>query len=47
VSANVLHVDTAVLAWIRYAVADTPPVAAMLALAALLRQVYGWPSIAP
>ena len=28
------------LPWIRYAVAAVPPVAAMLALAALLRQVY-------
>ncbi len=35
-----LHVDPAALSWIRYAVAAVPPVAAaMLALAALLRQV--------
>ncbi len=40
VTANVLHVDPAALHWIRYAVAAVPPVAAMLALAALLRQVY-------
>ena len=40
VTANVLHVDPSALAWIRYAVAAVPPVAAMLALAALLRQVY-------
>lgn len=40
VTANVLHVDPSALAWTRYAVAAVPPVAAMLALAALLRQVY-------
>jgi Protein of unknown function (DUF2637) len=40
VAGNVLHVDTAHLAWTRYAVAAVPPVAAMLALAAVLRQVY-------
>jgi hypothetical protein len=40
VTANVLHVDPSGLFWIRYAVAAVPPVAAMLALAALLRQVY-------
>jgi hypothetical protein len=40
VTANVLHVDPAALGWTRYAVAAVPPVAAMLALAALLRQVY-------
>jgi hypothetical protein len=40
VTANVLHVDPAALGWTRYAVAAAPPVAAMLALAALLRQVY-------
>jgi hypothetical protein len=40
VCANILQVDTAALAWTRYAVAATPPIAAMLALAALLRQVY-------
>ncbi len=39
-TANVLHVDPSALAWTRYAVAAVPPVAAMLALAALLRQVY-------
>ncbi len=40
VMANVLHVDPAGLFWTRYAVAAVPPVAAMLALAALLRQAY-------
>ena len=40
VTANILHVDPADLFWTRYAVAAVPPVAAMLALAALLRQVY-------
>jgi len=40
VTGNVLHADTAHLVWARYAVAATPPIAAMLALAALLRHVY-------
>ena len=40
VTGNVLHVDPAALFWTRYAVAAVPPVAAMLALAALLRQAY-------
>lgn len=40
VTANVLHVEPAALAWTRYAVAAVPPVTATLALAALLRQVY-------
>jgi hypothetical protein len=40
VTGNVLHVDPAGLFWTRYAVAAVPPVAAMLALAALLRQAY-------
>jgi len=40
VTGNVLHVDTGHLAWARYAVAAVPPMAAMLALAALLRHVY-------
>lgn len=40
VTANVLHVDPSALFWTRYAVAAVPPIAAMLALAALLRQVY-------
>lgn len=40
VAFNVLHVDPVVLSWGRYAVAAVPPVAAMLALAALMRQVY-------
>jgi uncharacterized PurR-regulated membrane protein YhhQ (DUF165 family) len=39
VTANVLHVAT-IPAWGKYAVAAVPPVAAMLALAALLRHVY-------
>lgn len=37
---NVAHVNVANEWWARYAVAVVPPVAAMLALAALLRQVY-------
>jgi hypothetical protein len=37
---NVLHVDVAVSSWAHYAVAAVPPLAGMLALAALLRQVY-------
>jgi hypothetical protein len=40
VAFNVLHVDPVALPWGRYAVAAVPPVAAMLALAALMRQVY-------
>lgn len=40
VTAKVLHVEPGVLHWSRYAVAATPPCAAMLALAALLRHVY-------
>lgn len=36
---NVLHVTVHVLAWGRYAVAATPPVSAVLALAALMQQV--------
>jgi Protein of unknown function (DUF2637) len=40
VTGNVLHVDAVTLAWTRYAVAAVPPTAAMLALAALMRQVY-------
>jgi hypothetical protein len=40
VTANVLHVDPAALHWTRYAAAAVPPVAAMLALGALTRQVY-------
>lgn len=40
VAFNVLHVATFTLSWSRYAVAAVPPVAAMLALAALMRQVY-------
>ena len=37
---NVLHVATITPSWGRYAVAAVPPVAAMLALAALMRQVF-------
>jgi hypothetical protein len=40
VAFNVLHVLPGVLTWGKYAVAAVPPVAAMLALAALMRQVY-------
>jgi len=40
VTANVLHVDPAGLRWTHYAAAAVPPIAAMLALAALMRQVY-------
>jgi hypothetical protein len=40
VTANVMHAEAGMPGWTRYAVAAVPPVAAMLALAALLRQVY-------
>lgn len=40
VAFNVLHVAEFTVWWARYAVAAVPPVAAMLALAALMRQVY-------
>jgi len=40
VTANVLHVDPAALHWTHYAAAAVPPIAAMLALAALMRQTY-------
>jgi Protein of unknown function (DUF2637) len=40
VAFNVLHVTAIAPHWWRYAVAAVPPVAAMLALAALMRQVY-------
>ena len=40
VAFNVLHVDPAAITWGRYAVAAVPPIAAMLALAALMRQVF-------
>jgi hypothetical protein len=40
VAFNVLHVATVTPPWGRYAVAAVPPVAAMLALAALMRQVF-------
>jgi len=40
VAFNVVRVATITPAWGRYAIAAVPPVAAMLALAALMRQVY-------
>lgn len=40
VTGNILHVDLARLAWTPYAAAAVPPAAALLALAALMRQVY-------
>jgi hypothetical protein len=40
VTGNVLHVHRGPLPWPPYAVAAVPPIAAMLALGALLRQVY-------
>ena len=40
VAFNALHVYPALIRWSPYAVAATPPVAAMLALAALMRQVF-------
>ena len=40
VSGNTLHVDPGHLSWAPYAVAAVPPMSAMLALAALLRQAY-------
>jgi hypothetical protein len=40
VAFNVLHVATITPAWGRYAVAAVPPIAAMLALGALMRQVF-------
>jgi hypothetical protein len=40
VAGNVLHVDLAHLTWIKYPVAAIPPLAAMMALAALLRTAY-------
>jgi hypothetical protein len=40
VTGNVMHVYLGDLPWARYAVAAVPPIAAMLALAALLRQIY-------
>lgn len=40
---NVLHVSVAPHSWAQYAVAATPPVAAVLALAALMQQVISLP----
>lgn len=47
VTGNVLHVHHTPLAWTPYAVAAVPPIAAMLALGALLRQVYRLASAVP
>lgn len=41
---NVLHVTSSFPAWGKYAVAATPPVAAVLALAALMQQVISLPA---
>jgi hypothetical protein len=43
VTFNVLHVFVALPRWGTYAVAATPPIAALLALAALMQQVLGLP----
>ena len=43
VAFNVLHVTVHALGWARYAVAATPPLAAVLALAALMQQVISLP----
>ncbi len=43
VAFNVLHVTVHALEWARYAVAATPPLAAVLALAALMQQVISLP----
>jgi hypothetical protein len=43
VAFNVLHVTVHALDWARYAVAATPPLAAVLALAALMQQVISLP----
>jgi endonuclease/exonuclease/phosphatase (EEP) superfamily protein YafD len=43
VTFNVLHVFVALPRWATYAVAATPPIAALLALAALMQQVLGLP----
>jgi len=44
VTFNVLHVTSRFPAWGKYAVAATPPVAAVLALAALMQQVISLPA---
>lgn len=44
VTFNVLHVTSSFPAWGKYAVAATPPVAAVLALAALMQQVISLPA---
>ena len=43
VAFNVLHVTVHALGWARYGVAATPPLAAVLALAALMQQVISLP----
>jgi hypothetical protein len=44
VAFNVLHVTVHALGWGKYAVAATPPIAAVLALAALMQQVLSLPA---
>ena len=44
VAFNVLHVTVHAVGWGKYAVAATPPVAAVLALAALMQQVLSLPA---
>jgi len=44
VTFNVLHVTLHALGWAKYAVAATPPVAAVLALAALMQQIISLPA---
>ena len=44
VAFNVLHVTLHALGWAKYAVAATPPIAAVLALAALMQQVLSLPA---
>jgi hypothetical protein len=43
VTFNVLHVTLHAVGWAKYAVAATPPLAAVLALAALMQQIIGLP----
>lgn len=44
VAFNVLHVTVHAIWWAKYAVAATPPIAAVLALAALMQQVINLPA---
>jgi len=44
VAFNVLHVTEHTVGWAKYAVAATPPIAAVLALAALMQQVINLPA---